>query len=239
MNYPITKENYSQFIDYLYLNQDLKYRDFHQKLIKTDKLIGVKTPILKKIAKNIAINDGLNFFRIVKHTTYEECVIHGLVVGYLKTDFKTILKELDRFLPYNTNWAINDLTVANLKIFKQYQQEGYQYIEKLLKQDNKRIRFGLVLFLTYYLNDLYIDQVINWTLKIASNDYYVKMANAWLISMIYIKYQDKIKPYLLNGKYDMDTTKKAIQKIKDSYRIDKTEKVILNDYLKSIRQANT
>lgn len=41
----------------LFLEQDLKYKDFSKKLIlDTDNIIGVRIPIIRKIAKEIYLN---------------------------------------------------------------------------------------------------------------------------------------------------------------------------------------
>ena len=103
-----------------------------------------------------------------------------------------------------------------------------------MKKNSWSKRFGLVLLLTYYINDEYIDEVIKISMDINSKDYYVLMANAWLISICYIKYPEKIEPLILNKSWDIITLKKAIGKIKDSYRVNKEDKEKLNKFLKSI-----
>ena len=217
--------NYDEFISYLYSKQDLKYKEFHSKLINNSKLIGIRTPILKDIAKNIAKNDYKKVFSYLKHDLYEENIIHGLIIGYLKAPFKDIINELDMFLPYNTNWAINDVTCANLKVFKKYQEEGYNYILKLINSKKDwNIRFGLVLLLDHYINDKYIDNILDITDNIKSDEYYVKMANAWLISICFIKYPNKTLSYLKNNNLDDFTFNKCIDKINDSYRVEKEVK---------------
>lgn len=217
--------NYNEFISYLYSKQDIKYQTFHSKLIKDKKIIGIKTPILKDIAKYISENDYKKIINYMKHELYEENIIHGLIIGYLKVPFKDILEELDMFMPYNTNWAINDITCANLKIFKKHQEEGYKYILNLI--DSKKdwyIRFGLVLLLDHYINDKYIDNILCIADNIKSNEYYVKMANAWLLSICYIKYPNKTLSYLKKCDLDNFTFNKTIDKITDSYRVEKSIK---------------
>ena len=221
---------YNLFTDYLYSLQDKKYREFHKKILKSDdlELIGIRTPNLKKIAKDISKSDYESFFKNNKHKTYEEVIIHGLVIGYLKRPFKEILDYLDIFLPYNVNWAINDIICANMEIFKKNLNDGYKYIKKLLNSSNPwNIRFGLVLLLDFYVNDGYIDELFNIIDKVKSKEYYVEMANAWLISICYIKYPDKTNKYLHNNNLDDFTYNKAISKICDSYRVSKKDKEIL------------
>ena len=132
MNYLITEQNYHNLVDYLYSIQDLKYQKFHKNLLNDDiEVIGIRVPILRKIALEIVKNTGINFLNIVKHDTYEEILLHGLVLGYLKIDFDDLLPLLDEFLKYNSNWAINDITVTTLKIFKKNLKKGFIYIKKL------------------------------------------------------------------------------------------------------------
>lgn len=216
---------YNKFLKYLYTLQDKKYLEFHSKLVANSNIIGIRTPILKNIAKEIAINNYNSFIKNNTHSTYEETILHGLVIGYLKAPFKEILDYLDIFIPFNDNWAVNDIVCANLKVFKKNQNEGFKYINKLIKSKNEwNIRFGLVLLLDHYINDNYIDKIFDIIDNIKSDEYYVKMANAWLLSICYIKYPDKSYKYMLSSKLDDFTFNKAISKICDSYRIAKNIK---------------
>lgn len=221
------KDNYNKFIDYLFTLQDLKYKEFHSKLILSDNLIGIKTPILKAIAKNISKGDYKTFIKLNKHEFYEEIIIHGLIIGYL-SDFKECLKYLDEFIPYVDNWAINDIVCANMKIFKKNQNEGFNIIKKYIKSNNPfQIRIGVVLLLDFYINDEFIDKIFNIIDNIHNDNYYVKMANAWIISICYIKYKEKTHNYLLNNNLDKFTFNKTISKICDSKRVDIKDKINL------------
>ncbi|MBO5183003.1 MAG: DNA alkylation repair protein [Bacilli bacterium] len=212
--------------DILYDNQDIKYRDFHYNLLnnKDIKMIGVRTPILKKISKKLAKNDYELFIKNNKHETYEEITLEGLLIGYLKLDFNIIIKYLDNFIPYINNWATCDLTCSNLKIFKQEQIKGFNYIKKCLKNKNPwKQRVGIVLLNSHYINDDYIDEILS-IINIKSNEYYVEMALAWLISTCFIKYKDKTINFLNNNNLNDFTYNKAIQKITESTRVGKDEK---------------
>lgn len=222
--------NYNDFIQYLKSLSDSKYREFHFKLTNDNTIIGVKTPKLKEIALYLSKNEYEEIFNKSNFETYEEKVIYGLIIGYLKTDFSTKLKLLNHFLPLNNNWAINDIVCANLKSFKTNQEQGYYFIEKCLKSSNPwDIRFGLVLLLDFYINDNYIDKILKISNNIKDNDYYVKMANAWLISICYIKYPNKTNKFLNKNKLDNWTHNKAIQKIIESKRVNEAEKINLKE----------
>lgn len=226
------KDNYNKFIDYLFTLQDLKYKNFHSKLILSNNLIGIKTPILKMIAKNISKGDYKTFIKLNKHEYYEETIIHGLIIGYLK-DFKETIELLYEFIPYVNNWAINDIICANMKIFKKHQEEGFNIIKKHIKSNNPfQIRIGIVLLLDFYINDKYIDEIFKIVNNIKNDNYYVKMANAWLLSICYIKYKEKTYEFLLNNNLDKFTFNKTISKICDSKRVDIKDK----EKLKKIRK---
>lgn len=223
------KRTYKEFLKYLESNSDSKYKEFHFNLLNDDiELYGVRTPLLKKIAKDISRTNYKEWLKYNNHKTYEEIIIHGLVLSYLKTDFYGFLDEFDNFIPYISNWAICDIVCANLKIFKNNLEDGLPYICKKINSNNLwQQRVGLVLLLNFYINDKYIDLILKIANNINSEEYYVKMANAWLISICYIKYPNKTKMFLNNTRIDKWTYNKSISKICDSKRINKEEKIVL------------
>lgn len=205
--------DYNKFINYLYTFQDLKYKDFNSKIILDDNLIGIRMPNLKKIAKKISEGDYLSFIKYNSHNLYEEKMLYGLTLGYINTDFKHLLALMDSFIPYINNWAICDSFCANLKIFKDNQQEGYKYILSCFKSNHVfKVRVGIVLLINFYISDTYIDDILINIKKINTNNYYISMAIAWLLSMCYIKYPKKIYQFIKDNKIDELTRKRTIQK---------------------------
>ena len=213
------KQNYEKFIEYLFSIKDLNYAKFHSNLTKNNNIIGIKTPILKQIAKNISKTNYIDFIELNNHKYYEEIIIHGLIITYLK-DYHLAIKLFDEYINYIESWASCDIIVCNFKIIKKNLDNSFIKIKKYLNSPNFWInRVGIVSLLTYYLNDDYIDEVLKISDNINSNEYYVKMANAWLISICLIKYYDKTYNFLLNTKIDNWTYNKALQKAIESYRI--------------------
>lgn len=221
------KENYFEFINYLFKNRDEKYSKFHSKLLKNKqiKVIGIRTPFLKKIAKKISKTDYLNFIKINNHEYYEEIILHGLIITYLK-DYENAFKLFEEYINFIDNWASCDIIVSNFKIIKKDLNNSLIYIKKYLKNENFWInRVGIVFLLSYYINDDFIDEVLKIVDDIKSDEYYVKMANAWLISMCLVKYYEKTYNFLLTTKIDKWTYNKALQKSIESYRIKDKEKL--------------
>ena len=88
--------------------QDLKYRDFHSKLMpETDKetVIGIRTPVLRKFAKEFAgTSEAEAFLRQLPHRYYEENNLHMMLITGIK-DYEKCMEEIQRFLPCIDNWA--------------------------------------------------------------------------------------------------------------------------------------
>lgn len=212
--------------DQLFEKQDLKYKEFHSSLCpNVDKIIGVRVPELRKMAKEIAMQDYVEFLRISEDEYYEELLLQGLVIGYAKISIQESFKYLKKFVPKINSWAVCDITCSNLKITKKYMKEMWEFLEQYINSKNEyEIRFALVMYLNYYLTEEYIDEILQKVDKITNKDYYVQMAIAWLISFAYIKQKDKTEKYLQKNNLDKFTQNKAIKKIRESFRVDEKDK---------------
>lgn len=230
LNINWTKLYYQNFLSYLNDQQDLKYRDFHKSLLNADvNLIGIRTPKLKKIAKEISLGNYDNFIKLNTHKYYEETIIHALVISNLK-DINIVINYIDNFLNYIDNWATCDILCGSLKIVNKNKEIFFNYIKNKIKNTNPWIkRFCFVLLLDYFLEDKYIKEIFNLTNKYNTKDYYVNMAIAWLISIAYIKNKNATINYLKNNKLDNFTHNKAIQKIRESTRITLEDKELIKN----------
>lgn len=234
--YNWNKENYQKFLDYLDSNKDLKYREFHYRLLKDNSInfIGIRTPILKDIAKQVSKTNYIEFIKLNTLKTYEEKTIYGLLLGYLKIDFNILLNLINNYLVNIDNWATCDLTCANLKIFKKNKEIGFNYLKNKVNSNNIWIqRFVIVMFLDYFLCDEYIDDVLKAISSIDTNEYYVEMAMAWLLATAYINYQDKVLSLLKSSKISKNVTNLTIKKANESYRITQEKKKLIKN-LKTI-----
>ncbi|MBR3661378.1 MAG: DNA alkylation repair protein [Bacilli bacterium] len=231
------KEKYQELLKYLDSIKDLKYLEFQKKIVVCDNVIGVRTNELKKIAKEISKGDYDSFIENNTSNLYELILIEGFIYGYLKIPFNDLIKYLDKYLLKLNSWGQVDLVVSNLKIFKKDQKLGFPYAKNLTRNKNRFIkRFGIIILLNYYLHDEYIDKVLDLVSKIKSDDYYVKMAMSWLMSISYIKYKEKTLVYLVNIK-DEFVYNQALNKIVDSRRISDDEKKFIKN-LKRVKEKN-
>lgn len=217
--------------------QDLKYKKFHSSLCpNVDNIIGVQVPKLRNIAKELAKTNSREYLELEDITFYEEKVIQGLLIGTLKLSYQETEKYLEKFIPKIDSWAVCDVVCSGLKVACKYPKEMWAFLERYIKSNQEfEVRFALVMYLNYYLNDEYIDRVIKNVSEINIDKYYVQMAIAWLLSVGYVKQKGKTLKYLKNNKLDEFTHNKAIQKIIESYRVSKEEK----EYIKTLkRKAN-
>ena len=210
----------------LFSMQDIKYKEFHSKLCPgTNNIIGIRVPLLKKYAKKLAKEDGKDFLDNPGNEYYEEILLQGLLIGTLKMSIEERLKYLEKFIPKIDNWAICDITCSSLKFIKQNKEIMWNFIQKYLKSDKEfEVRFAVIILLDYFIEEQYIDKIFKILDNIKQQDYYVKMAIAWLIQVAYIKQNKKTIEYLDNNKLDNWTYNKALQKIIESNRVNKLEK---------------
>lgn len=218
----------------LFKLKDDKYKEFHSSLCPgVDNIIGVRVPILRKYAKELAKNNWKENFNQIQNDYYEEIMLQGMIIGIAIKDIKELKGYLEDFIPKIDNWAVCDVCCAGLKITQKNQEEMWEFLQKYLKSDKEfEIRFAIVMLLDYYINENYTDRILKVFDNIKSDFYYVKMAVAWAISICYIKFPNKTEEYLQNNNLDEFTYKKSIQKIKESYRVSKEQKQRLEEQAK-------
>ncbi len=217
---------------------DKKYQDFHSSLCPgTENIIGVRVPILRNYAKELfKEKDWKQTIKEIDNEYYEEIMLKGMLIGQAKTeDINIILKYVEEYVPHIDNWAICDVFCAGLKITKKYKKEMWNFIQKYLKSDKEfEIRFAIVMILDYYIEEEYLKENFEIFEKIKCDEYYVKMAVAWAISICLIKFYSVTIEYMKTSKIDSWTYNKAIQKAIESYRITEENKKILREMKKKL-----
>ena len=209
--------------------QDIGYRDFNSKLIpniSSDSFIGVRTPILRKMAKNM-IKEGSvkSFIGVLPHKYFEENQLHAFILSELK-DFDIAVQEIDRFLPYIDNWATCDQ--LNPRVFKKNLGLVYKYVCKWIKfKDVYTVRFAVKVLMQYWLDDNFDEKYANMVADIKTDEYYINMMRAWYFATAAAKQFDLISPYFRQGRIDEWTRVRAIRKALESYRVTDKNKVIL------------
>lgn len=208
---------------------DQDYQEFSAKLLPgVDNILGVRLPELRKMAKDIANGDWRTYLTNAESEYFEEIMLQGMVIGYVKTDIEEILAYTAAFVPKIDNWSVCDSFCSSLKITKQYRGRMWKFLQAYVASKKEyEIRFGIVMFLHYYIEDEYIDDVLEILDRINHEAYYVKMAVAWAVSICYVKHPTKTMEYLRGNPLDDFTYNKALQKITESLRVDKETKALI------------
>lgn len=95
---------------------DPGYRDFHAALVPgVGNIIGIRLPLLRGIARQIARGDWRTFLAADDLLYYEERMLQGLVIGYAKCTPGEKLEHVARFVPKIDNWAVCDCFCWRLK----------------------------------------------------------------------------------------------------------------------------
>ena len=240
----------------LLLMKEQNYKEFNSKLIPTvdpELVIGVRVPDIRKLAREVVKGDFRTYISELKNVWqddknslfYEEGMLFGMIVGICKAELDEKFSMTRDFVPIIDNWATCDVCCGDLKFADRNQEEAWEFLQEYLDSDQEYyVRFGVVMLLGHYINSSYIDRVLTSLNEVrlvwpeGKNEhnipygYYVKMAVAWAVSVCYAKFPEKTLPYIKENKLDDFTHNKAIQKIRESYRVAKEDK----DYLKTFKR---
>ncbi|MDD3452849.1 MAG: DNA alkylation repair protein [Bacilli bacterium] len=200
---------------------ELKYKEFSTKIcVSKNEVIGVRLPYLRNLAKTIDYHSYLR----ENHTYFEEIMLEGMVIGNINNLDESI-NYIKKFVPKIDNWSICDSFCSSLKITKKNKEKMFDFIINYKSSNSEfEIRFLIVMLLNYYIDNCYINKIFEIINDVNKKDYYVKMAISWLLSVCFIKEEDKTYEYLKNNNLDDFIINKTISKISDSYRVEKYKK---------------
>ena len=217
----------------LFRMQDEAYRDFQGKLIPTvdpENVIGVRTPELRKYAKQLARREDIRgFLDALPHKYFDEYQLHAFIISEIK-DYDVCMEEVNRFLPFVDNWATCDLPAP--KCFAKHREELLPEIRSWIASgETYTIRYGIGLLMSFYLDEAFEPEYLELAAGVRSEEYYVNMMIAWYLATALAKQWEATIPYLEERRLPEWVHRKTIQKAVESYRITPEQKV----YLKSLR----
>ncbi|MCQ2604675.1 MAG: DNA alkylation repair protein [Spirochaetia bacterium] len=209
--------------------QDLKYRDFQSRLmpdISKENIIGVRTPLLRSMAKELnGTPEAETFLQILPHRYFDENQLHSFLIS-LNKNFDSCIEQTELFLPYIDNWATSDQ--LSPKIFKKHKPELMEHIRKWLKSDRTyTLRFGTGMLMEHFLDEDFRPEILELAASVHSSEYYVNMMTAWFFATALTKQYDATLPYITQRRLDTWVHNKTIQKAIESYRISDAQKTLL------------
>ena len=217
----------------LFALQDTAYRDFQKNLIPgydTDRMIGVRTPALRTLAKTCSKWEDIgDFLNDLPHDYFDEDQLHAFLLGEIK-DFDACLAAVDRFLPYVNNWATCDQ--MSPKVFRKEKAKLLAQIRVWLASDHPfTVRFAVGMLMEHFLDGDFDPLYPETVAQIRSDEYYVNMMIAWYFATALAKQYEAVLPYLETPRLAPWTHNKAIQKAIESRRITPEQK----EYLRSLK----
>jgi 3-methyladenine DNA glycosylase AlkD len=226
--------NLQEIQDLLNGNRDEGYAQFQRKLIPNiapETVLGVRTPVLRKLAKQIAKEDVCKaFLEELPHRFFEENQLHGFLISDMR-DYDACIRELEKFLPYMDNWATCDQTSP--AVFAKHRKELLAQIQRWLNSDHPyTVRFGIGMLMRHYLDEDFQPEYLTWVTQIKSEEYYVNMEIAWYLATALAKQWNAAISCLESKKMEKWVHNKTIRKAIESYRITDEQKA----YLRSLKQ---
>lgn len=217
----------------LFRMRDEKYAAMQRKIIPTveaDRIIGVRTPVLRDFAKTLYKDDDAEaFLSCLPHRYFDEDQLHAFMIS-LEKNFDKCLAQVEAFLPFIDNWATCDQ--LSPKAFKKEAERLIPHICSWIRSDKTYIvRFAIGMLMQFFLDDRFSLEYPDMVAAVESDEYYVNMMVAWYFATALAKQYDEVLPYLEEHRLDEWTHKKTIQKAVESYRITPEQKA----YLKTLR----
>lgn len=218
----------------LFSSADEGYRQFQIPLIPTvdpKRVIGVRTPILRNMARELAGTVVAEaFLQDLPHTYYEENNLHAFLVEQIR-DYDACIAAIDTFLPYVDNWSTCD--GWSPKVLKKHPIELLTKIREWMESQRPyTIRFGIGMLQRYFLDEAFVPEYLQWVADVDREEYYVRMMVAWYFATALAKQYEAALPFLEEYRLPMWIHNKTIQKAAESYRVTPEHKA----YLKQLKR---
>ena len=203
----------------LFRLQDLKYREFQSKLIpglREDEMIGVRTPALRKYARELSKQEGVEeFLKDLPHLYFDENQLQAFLISAIK-DYDQCIDAVNAFLPYVNNWATCDQ--LSPKVFKKHKRELLSQVEMWIEsEETYTIRFGIGMLMQHYLDEDFCGDYPRMVSEICSDEYYVNMMIAWYFATAFAKQYEASIIFIEDRRLPVWVHNKAIQKRIYSY----------------------
>lgn len=206
----------SAFFLLLEKEQDQKYQEFSSPLSGSSlPLLGVRIPVLKRLILSVKDDEGIDpdTFPLDK---YIEINIAYFALSLLrKKNYQEQMEFLLEKLSFARSWQITDTILGFVK--KAPLSSFFPYFVRMADSpDIFTRRFGYVRMRAYN-KEKEIKIVLPYIYK--TKDYYVEMAQAWLLADIAVYYPKLVLSYLEKKKVSLSLATKTERKLLDSYRI--------------------
>lgn len=231
-------QNYQELRSKLASLADDEYREFSMKGIPSERpFIGVRIPLVREVVKRVP-NERITAFLMVEPVAIEEVLARGMLICRLPYEEIVGSRDdicggswFDSQISYVDNWCTCDIFCSGMsrKIGKRREEFLELKVDGLLgAKDEFAVRAGLVMLKGGYVSEDYLAVIFDRVERLARREeYYVRMAIAWLVAECFIKYPEVTLGYVKVSKLPKWTFNKTISKICDSHRVDEETKEML------------
>ncbi len=205
----------------LHSRSEQDYREFSRKLLPgVDNILGVRVPILRKMAVEVMDGDWRSFLDEYAEF-YEEYMVKAIVIANAEMSHEERLGYTVRFLPHVDNWAVCDLLCNDWKIAHEDRGSLWDFCEDMMSSDDEfKMRVGAVMMLFKFLDDEYISDILKLFSENHHDGYYYKMGAAWALSYCYLDFQEETEEVLSSGVLDRELQNLTVRKVCESRRAD-------------------
>ena len=221
--------NYAEMRSELAAAADDEYREFAMRGIPSERpFIGVRIPLIRAIVAEIP-EEKIPEFLAVEPVAIEEVLARGMMICRLP--YEGMMREFDTQVGYIGDWCTCDTFCSGLgKVMKNHRDDLLKRkIDGLLESDLEfTVRVGLVLLKCYFVDCDYLAMIFDRVERLrVREEYYTRMAIAWLVAECSIKFPEVTLGYLKVSRLPKWTYNKTISKICDSYRVEEGMKEML------------
>lgn len=227
--------NTEEVKDFLKAHADERYAAFSASLVPGVRaMMGVRLPVLRALAKDIARGDWRAYLDGATDDTFEETMLQGLVTGAARMPFGEQMERMAAYARKIDNWSLCDSPCTGFKFVRKHREEVWAFLQPYLYgQEEFAQRFGMVMLLAHFVTDDFVDRVLEACACVRPAGFYARMAVAWAVSVCFAKYPERTRSVLAGGRLDDETQNRAIQKIVDSFRVAGEDKA----YVRTLRRA--
>ena len=209
---------------------DAPYRAFTDGLVPgAERTLGVRVPKLRAMAKELQAGDWRAFLGASReHPLYEVRLLHAYVLGGARCAIDEKLALADAFLPQVDNWAVCDGFCSSFKPRRGEHGALFGFVLGCAGSDLEfRKRFGLVMLMSYFHDDPWAEGTMAAYRAFSHPGYYARMGAAWGLATLFLYQREASLAILTEGLWDDFTHNKAIQKLRESYRVPDEDKRML------------
>lgn len=208
-----------------------QYRQFNKKLCPDAgrEMLGIRIPVLRRLAKEMLKADWQAYLTEDTERYHEEVLLKGLIIGGAKIPLEDKLTLVRQFVPKIDSWQISDTFCPALKLKNEDLDRVWYFILPYTRSKQEfDVRFSVIMMLDYYITQNWAANVLDVLDTIRHEGYYARMAVAWTVAELGVKFNAMTMAYLKGENHlDRFTYNKALQKMRESYRIDPAQKAEL------------